>query len=159
MVDFGSFATMVVGDEAWSGRSGRPIATLPRDAASKMGPLWLFDIARGTIDVASAGQEVVRGQTCRRVLLHADLGRAAAAAGIDLGLPLDAASYAELGRVPVYAWVDRDGEIKRLRHEGKAGLSLTVDVLEFGADVPGDWSRLPTFRSPDEAAQIRRLEA
>jgi len=154
-LDYGSYAMIVVGDRMWSGRSGRPLATLPDEAATSIEPTWLLDLDRGVTDVEAHGKELVSGRRCRHLLAHADMGRAAAVAPAGLPVPHCAARYGDLLRLPLELWLDEEDYIRRLR-QGDEVATLTLELLELGVDAPADWTRLPTFRSPKEAALLAR---
>lgn len=139
---YGSFAVMVVGDRMWMGRSGTPIATLPEERASWLEPLWLIDLVRGVTDFEVRGEELVGDRTCQRLYAYADLGRAAAASPSDLPVPTGADRYGDLLRLPLELWIDEQNHIRRAR-QGDATVTLTLDLLEFGAEDGTDWSRLP----------------
>ena len=60
-LDYGSYALIVADDRMWSGRSGRPVATLPDETATSIEPMWLLDLVRGVTGVEAEGEELVRG--------------------------------------------------------------------------------------------------
>lgn len=154
-LDYGSYALIVVADRMWSGRSGRPVATLPEEPATSIEPMWPLDLVRGVTDVEAQGEELVSGRRRRHLRTHADMSRAAAVAPAGLPVPIGAARYSDLLHLPLELWLDEDDYIRRLRQGGEAA-AFTLDLLELGADGPADWTRLPTFRSPQEADLLAR---
>lgn len=153
IVDYGGFVVVTIADTRWSGASGRPLAGFEEIVATTMEPMWLVDLARGTTDAAVEGREPVHGRECCKFLAHADLSRAAAASPGELALS-PAGFYSDLLRSPFRAWVDDEGYIRRLRHDSKVfsvALELALELLEFGIDVPADWSCLPMLSSPVNA--------
>ena len=154
-LDYGSYALIVADDRMWSGRSGRPVATLPDETATSIEPMWLLDLVRGVTGVEAEGEELVRGRKRQHLRTHADMGRAAAVAPAGLPVPIGAARYEDLLRLPLELWLDEDGYIRRLR-QGDETATLTLELLELGAEGPADWTRLPTFRSPQEADRRAR---
>jgi len=154
-LDYGSYALIVVGDRMWSGRSGRPVATLPDEPATFIEPMWLLDLVRGVTDVEAQGEELVSGRRRRHLRAHADISRAAVVAPAGLPVPIGAARYGDLLRLPLELWLDEDDYIRRLR-QGNETATLTLELVELDAEAPADWSRLPTFRSPQEAEMCSR---
>jgi hypothetical protein len=156
MVDFGSYAEVYKDGKRWGGRSGRPIATLdPWPPDRQIDLWWLLDALRGTTGARLEGDETLHGAQCRRVAARVDLARASELAHDGLHVP-SVEWFEQLSVLPFTVWID-DRYIRRVRFsEGDTTSStLTLDLIEF---EPGssdlDWERLPTFRSPEEAAYI-----
>jgi hypothetical protein len=95
------------------------------------------------------GSERLGERYCHRLSARADLSRAAEASPDDLALP-PAERYGDLLAVPLQVWIDEDGRIRRVLWESKM-MKLVRELLEFGVELPADWSRLPTFRSAGDA--------
>lgn len=151
MMDFGSYAVLVAEGRRWSGRSGRAIATLPADTFSPsiQDPFWLLDLLKGVSEAQLDGSETLRERHCRRFSASADLTRAAELSPDDLALP-PAKRYGDLLAVPLQVWIDEDGRILRVLSESEM-MELSIVLAEYGVELPADWSRLPTFRSPEKA--------
>jgi hypothetical protein len=156
MIDFGSYAEVYKDGRRWGGRSGRPIATLdPWPPERQIDLWWLLDALRGTTGASLEGADTLHGAQCRRVAAHVDLARASELAEDGLLVP-SVERFEQLGALPFTVWID-DEHVRRVRfREGDmASSTLTLDLVEF---EPGsgdlDWERLPTFRSPEEAAYI-----
>lgn len=148
----GNYAVVQMGGEQWSGRSGRPLATLPSVPATTTSPLWLLDLLRGIVNANGQGQDTIDGDPCRYVRAVVDLTVASAATG---GLPSPGrARFDDLLALPIEVWVNAT-HVRRVRFsDGDASVAtrtLTLTLSEFGIEVGQlDWSRLPTFgRSPD----------
>jgi len=63
--------------------------------------------------------------------------------------------FEDLLALPVEVWIE-DTQIRRIRFsfEGIEQHTDTLELWDFGVSLDDlDWTRLPTFRSPDEAAQ------
>jgi hypothetical protein len=154
MIDFGHYAELYKDGTRWGGRSGRPIATLdPWPPDRQIDLWWLIEVLRGTTDATVEAEEALHGATCRRVAAVVDLARASALAPDGLHVPA-VKRFEELSALPIIVWID-DQHVRRVRfREGdEASSTLTLDLVDL-APAPGelDWERLPTFRSPDEAA-------
>jgi hypothetical protein len=156
MIDFGSYAEVYKDGKRWGGRSGRPIATLdPWPPERQVDLWWLLGALRGTTSAPLEGEETLHGALCRRVAAHVDLARASELARGGLHVP-SVERFDQLSALPFTVWID-DEHVRRVRFsEGDmASSTLTLDLVEF---EPGssdlDWERLPTFRSPEEAAYI-----
>lgn len=147
MMDFGSYAMLVVGSQRWSGRSGRAVATLPEDDATMWDPPWLLALLEGVTAVDALGTEFVHGSWCRRFAVRADFARAADATSTDLLLP-PGQHYSDLVGVPLDLWLDDDGRIRRVAMRTDLAV-LQLDLVEFHVQDAIDWSRLPTFRSKE----------
>lgn len=55
MIDYGSFAQVQIQGQQWSGRSGRPLSTLPAEPATVASPLWLIDMISGSTSAEDLG--------------------------------------------------------------------------------------------------------
>ncbi len=149
MMDFGAYAVLVADGRRWSGRSGRAISTLPSDVfPESIGePFWLLDLLDGVTEAQFGGHKTLGGYDCQCFSARADFGRAAEASP-DLALP-PAKRYGDLLAVPIQVCIDEEGSIRRVRFESEM-MEVTLDLVEYRVDLPADWSRLPTFRSPDD---------
>jgi hypothetical protein len=154
MIDFGSYAEVYMDGKRWGGRSGRPIATLdPWPPDRQIDLWWLLDVLRGTTDATMEGEETLHGARCRRVAAQVDLARASAHAPDGLHVP-SVERFEQLSALPITVWID-DQHVRRVRfREGdSASSTLTLHLVEFEPGLGDlDWERLPTFRSPEEAA-------
>ncbi|SDS23346.1 hypothetical protein [Microlunatus soli] len=155
MLDYGSYARLHIDDQEWSGRSGRPLTTLPADPPRTTSPLWLIDLVRGVDAADDHGSTDIDGQQWHRFDVTADLSRAAATQSAAMPSPARD-RYEQLLALPFQLWIG-DGYLRRIRFA--ADNSVTeITLSDFGAQLDDlDWSRLPTFRSPDEAAAVREL--
>jgi hypothetical protein len=155
MLDYGSYARLYADGQEWDGRSGRALATLPPDASAVPTPLWLLDLLAGVVGASETGTDEVRGVTCRHLAGTADLSRASQAAPGGIAAP-GRTRFEDLLALPVEVWID-DTQIRRIRFSSSEGAEQRSDTLElwdFGVPLDDlDWTRLPTFRSPDEAAR------
>jgi hypothetical protein len=136
---------LIIGNRHWSGSPGTTLAGLHDKPATTSQPLWLVDLLRGVVDAREQAVEDIDGRSARRFLAHADLDHASAAASYTLAVPDDAEKHTDDGHVAVDVWIDDDGHIRRIRHARLAEphASFTVDLTDFGAALPSDWSRLP----------------
>jgi hypothetical protein len=161
MIDFGSYAEVYKDRTRWGGRSGRAIATLdPWPPERQIDLWWLLDALRGTTAATVEGEDTLHGAKCRRVAVRVHLGRASALAADGLHVP-SVERFEELSALPLTVWID-DQHVRRVRfREGdRASSTLTLDLVEFDPDVGElDWDRLPTFRSPEEAADLAAYRA
>jgi len=146
-----STATLVAGDRMWRGPFGTAVDAVRADDASTFQPLWLIDLVRGVVAAHEQTPQALDGRTCRRFTAHADLSRAAETVPYRLAIPKSAGRLDELKRIPVEVWVDDDGYVRRIRHvetsNGTPSVPMsttTVDLIEFGIELPADWSRLST---------------
>jgi len=150
MLDHGSYAQLYAGGRHWDGRSGRPLATLPPEEDKLPTPLWLLDILAGLTAATDEGTEDVRGTSCRRFAATVDLSRASKATPGGVAVP-KLARFEELLALPVTVWID-DAHVRRVRYD-YGFLKETVELWDFDVRPEDlDWTRLPTFRSPSEAA-------
>jgi hypothetical protein len=156
MIDFGSFAEIYKDGTRWGGRSGRPIATLdPWPPERQIDLWWLLEALRGATDTNVEGEETLHGTPCRRIATRVDLERASALAPDGLHVP-SVERFEELKALPVTVWIDGQ-HVRRVRfREGDVASSTwTLDLVDFDvAEDDLDWDRLPTFRSPEEAAYV-----
>ena len=136
---------LIIGDRHWSGSPGTTLAGLHDKPATTSQPLWLVDLLRGVVDAREQAVEDIDGRSARRFLAHADLDHASAAASYTLAVPDDAAKRTDDGHLAVDVWIDDDGHIRRIRHTvlAEPHWSFTVNLTDFGAALPSDWSRIP----------------
>jgi hypothetical protein len=153
MIDFGSFAQIHDGRETFGGRSGRPLATLSPfpDQGASADMLWVLRVLLGTTDAAIEGQEVLHGSVCTKLSVHVDLAIASDAVASGLRSPrVD--RFEQLHAMPGTVWTDAE-HIRRVHFPNVESRELSLELWDFGvATDQFDWSRLPTFRSPGEAA-------
>lgn len=155
MIDHGSYAHLEVGAEQWRGRSGRSLATLTAQRTSTTSPLWLLDLLGGATSAEDQGEDAVDGEPCRHLQVVASL--ADASAGVPGGMPSPARDrFEDLLALPVEVWLD-SMHLRRIRftdtESSFSSAQITLTLSDFGVDLDQlDWSRLPTFRSPAEAA-------
>lgn len=155
MLDFGHYAWLYADETQWSGRSGRPVATLPPRSDEVPTPLWLLDLLAGVTRAAEAGTQEVYGTPCRRFEITADLSQAPRAAPGGLAAPRSS-RFEDLLALPAEVWLD-EHHVRRVRFRRSEQQMETVQFVEFGVSLDDlDWTRLPTFRSPEEAAKVRR---
>lgn len=139
---------LVVGDRYWQGAPGTAVDALSeKPGSSAIQPLWVLDLVRGVEEAHASGEEVLDGHTCRRLSAHADLNRVADAVPYQIALPPGIEQLGQLTQLPVELWVDRDGQIRRIRHSsgerpGAPMNTSTVELRELGVEPPSDWSRL-----------------
>jgi hypothetical protein len=159
MIDFGSYAEIYIDRSRWGGRSGRRLATLtPWPPDRQIHILWLLDVLRGAGDCVLEGEEALRDVPCRRIAVSADLERASALVPEGLAVP-SVERVEDLRALPLTAWID-GRHVRRVRfsEHGPTSSTLTLDLLDFDPGVAAedlDWGRLPTFRSPEEAASVK----
>jgi len=140
-----SEVTLVAGDEYWHGAAGTAVDDLSKKPASVLQPLWLLDLVRGVEETHAIGDERVDGHTCRHLVGHADLNRAADAVCYEMPVPQGMDQLGQLARLSLELWVDPERQIRRIRHhrgERAATSTSTLDLREFGVEPPSDWSRL-----------------
>ncbi len=141
-------AVLVLGDRLWKGAPGTNVDRLGAGTASALQPVWLVDLLRGIAGASDQEQEVLDGHTCRRLAARADLNRVADAVSYSIAIPRGVSRLEDLKEIPIELWVDDDGYIRRIRHTtgGRhAGTSTaTLDLSDFGIQLPSDWSRLPS---------------
>lgn len=155
LLDYGSYARLEVDDQEWSGRSGRPLSTLPPAPTRTASPLWLIDLINGVATADDQGITDVDGHQWRYFSVTADLSRAAAAQPGSMPSPARD-RYDQLLALPIELWIG-DGYLRRIRFSADNS-TTEVTLSDFGAEVDDlDWTRLPTFRSPNEAAAVRKL--
>ncbi len=152
MLDYGSYARLYADDQEWDGRSGRELRTLPPDRHALPTPLWLLDVLAGMVEASDEGTDDVRGTTCRRLAVTVDVSRASRATPGGVAVPA-VGRFENLLALSLLAWID-DAHIRRL-HIGFGHRTETLELWDFGVSLDHlDWGRLPTFRSPSEAAQV-----
>jgi hypothetical protein len=152
MVDYGSWAVLYRDSDFFGGRSGRRLETLePWHAFHQDEVLWLLRLMCGTTKARVEGHETLRETSCTKLMARVDMARASALH--DGGLRAPAVEHFEvLLALQVTVWTD-DRFIRRVHFDHEQKKQLTLELWDF--DVPTDefdWSRLPTFKSPEEAA-------
>ena len=154
MLDYGSYARLYADRKEWSGRSGRPLATLPPDEHELPTPLWLVDILAGVTAATEDVTEDVRGTTCRRFSATIDLSRASRLTPGGVAVPARG-RFEDLLALPIEVCLD-DEHVRRVRFRPEHRTE-TVELWGFGVSLDDlDWRRLPTFRSPGEAAAVAK---
>src|SRR3954452_22144868 len=154
MLDYGSYARSYADGKEWDGRSGRPLSTLPPDDQELPTPLWLLDILAGLTSVADERAEDVRGTPCRCFTATVDIGRASKLTPGGVAVPA-LGRFEDLLALPIEVCID-DRHVRRVRYRAEHRTE-TLELRDFGVALAGlDWTRLPTFRSPEEAAAIAR---
>jgi len=152
MVDYGSWAVLYRDGDFFGGRSGRRLETLdPWHAFHQDEVLWLLRLMRGATEARVEGHETLRETRCAKLTARVDMARASALHDGRLRAPA-VEHFEELLALQVAVWTD-DRFIRRLRFDYEQKKQLTLELWDF--DVPTDeldWSRLPTFKSPEEAA-------
>lgn len=153
MIDFGSFAQIHTGDKTFGGRSGRCLDTLEPfpTPGNTEDMLWVLRLLRGTSGATPEGDELLRGSRCKRFSADVDIEQASGAGEKGLRVPA-VDQFEDLHALPMTVWID-DRHVRRVNFHEANGHELTVELWDFG--IPTDeynWSRLPTFRSPSEAA-------
>lgn len=151
-----STAELVVGDRKWKGPFPTAVEAEGSDPASTLQPLWLLDLVRGVVSAREQTPQIVAGRTCRHFSVLADLNRAAEAVSYPMAIPTGMVRLDDLTRIAAQVWVDDDGKIRHMRHTEyfrqaeDAGVPLstvTVDLIEFGVELPAVWARLPSVRN------------
>lgn len=150
MVDHGDSAHLQIGTQEWSGLSGRALDTLPATPPRPASPLWLIDLLGGITTAEDRGVEDVDGQQCRWIAATASLIEASAR--IPDGLASPARDRVDdLLSLPIEVWLDADDlrQIRFVDGDHLQSVTSTVTFNGFGADLDQlDWSRLPTFCTP-----------
>lgn len=153
MIDFGSFATIYDGQNTYGGRSGRSLSTLhPFQTPLRSHELmWLLRMLRGTTDATKEGEDSLHGTSCMRFAVHVDLEQASTASGGGLHVPA-VDRFEELRAIPMTVWTDGE-HIRRVRLTEIEPRKMTLELWDYGLSLDEyNWKRLPTFKSPDEAA-------
>ena len=159
MIDFGSFAQINDGQRLFGGRSGRSLATLsPFPNTGRSGDmLWMLRVLLGTVDASAEGEDTLHGTRCERLAVRIDLEKASAATSSGLRVP-QVDSFEELRALPATVWIDGK-HIRRVQLDKIEHRNLMLELWDCGiATDQFDWSRLPTFRSPGEAAHYSGQE-
>lgn len=153
MLEYGSYARLYADGKEWDGRSGRRLVTLPPNPDEVPTPLWVLDILAGFTAGSETGPEDVRGTPCRHLTGTTDLSRASQATPGGVAVPARK-RFEDLLALPVDVWVD-DTHIRRVRFTSEhptGHRSETLELWDFGVQLDDlDWTRLPTFRSPEQA--------
>jgi hypothetical protein len=152
MIDYGSFAQVYADGKTVNGRSGRSVETLPDWPEMHAGELlWLVRLLRGTTEARLADTETLHGTQCQKLAADVDMARASAATTEGLRPPT-VERFEDLLALPVTVWID-ESHVRRIQFDGAGPRSLTLELWDFGTPTDDlDWSRLPTFKSPEEAA-------
>jgi hypothetical protein len=157
MLDYGHYARLYADGKEWSGRSGRRLSTLPPDEQKPPGPLWLLDLLAGLTVATDDGSDDVRGTACRHFSASVDVSRASSVTPGGVAVP-GLRRYEQLLALPVEVCID-DEHVRRVRFRGEDRTD-TVELWDFGVSLADlDWTRLPTFRSPEEAAAVAKHRA
>lgn len=155
MIDCGAFALLFADGKLLSGRSGRPLRTLPPHPvrAQQEKVFWLLKLLPGTTNARQEASETLHGTVCQKLAAHVDMARASAASGAGLHSPA-VERFEDLQALPVTVWIDGQ-HIRRIEFQPTGPSQLTaLDLWDFGVPVDElDWSRLPTFRSPGDAGR------
>lgn len=148
--DHGEFAVTEIGDGIWGGPPGRALATLTIDPNCRPGPLWFLGAVEFLNAAVEDGLEEVRGMSCRRFQVSADLAASAEVRSAETSAAMnwnpDLALVPDPVAVDITVWIDH-------QHLRRVSLSLgnqvhTLELWDLGADVAGfDWARLSTFRT------------
>jgi hypothetical protein len=113
--------------------------------------MWLLRLLRGRTDASHIGDDVLHGAPCKRLAVKLDLEQASAATTDGLRAPA-VDRFERLRALPATVWIDGQ-YIRRVHFSEVLPRELTLELWDYG--VPTDdlnWSRLPTFKSPDENA-------
>ncbi len=154
MLDYGSYARLYADGKEWDGRSGRPISTLTADEDELPTPLWLLDILAGLTSATGAGAQDLRGRPCRCFAATVDISRASKLTPGGVAVP-PLGRFEDLLALPVDVCLD-DQHVRRVRFRPEHRTE-TLELWDFGVSLDDlDWSRLPTFRSPEEAAAVAK---
>jgi hypothetical protein len=98
------------------------------------------------------GLDELRGTACRHLYATADLSKASRETPGGLAVR-SLGRFEDLLVMPVEVWID-SARVRRVRFTGEHRVE-TVELWDFGIPLDGlDWTRLPTFRSPAEAAWV-----
>jgi len=152
LLDYGHYARLFADGQEWDGRSGRLLSTLSADTDVVPTPLWLLDLLAGVTETRDAGTEGVRGTPCRRIAAKTDLSRASRDIPGGIAVP-QLGRFEDLLALPIEVWVD-ESHVRRVRFERDDRVE-TVELWDFGTPLDAiDWTRLPTFRSPEEAESL-----
>jgi hypothetical protein len=150
MLDYGSYARLYADGKEWDGRSGRRLVTLTTDVDVVPTPLWLLDVLAGVTAATDEGTEDVRGTPCRRLTATIDVSASKLTPG-GVAVPT-LARFEDLLALPVEVWAD-DRHVRRVRFRPEHRTE-TLELWHFGVPLDDlEWTCLPTFRSPEEAAR------
>ena len=159
MLDYGHFAMLQIGDEQWSGRSGRRLATLPAGNVRTTSPLWLLELVAGVDHASRLGPDPtdVDQSGWHGYAATASLPAAIAVHGRSMSSPAQD-RYEDLLAIPFEVWIDDADLIRRIVIKTDTETNqdrTTLTLREFDVDIEHlDWTRLPTFRSPEEAWKV-----
>jgi hypothetical protein len=119
--------------------------------------LWLLDLLAGLTVATDEGGADVRGTACRHFSTTVDVSRASNVTPGGVAVPR-LRRYEDLLALPVAVWID-DEHVRRVRFRAEDRID-TVELWDFGVSLGDlDWTRLPTFRSPEEAAAVAKHRA
>jgi hypothetical protein len=153
MIDYGSYAEIYKDGDRFGGRSGRPVKTLepwpPGEKDTEM--LWLLRLALGVVDASEEADQDLHGTSCKKLAVRIDFEKALAATNAHLPSPA-VDRFELLHALPATVWIDPE-HVRRIEFTDLGSRHLVLELWDFGLDTAEyDWSRLPTFRSPSEAA-------
>lgn len=154
MIDFGSFAQLYDGTQMFGGRSGRRLATLdPFRELRRPDVCWALHALLGTTHAVLEGEDALHGTPCARMGVRIDLTKASAANRNGLRSPVF--ELREQSRaLPATVWIDGK-HVRRVDFPGIESRDLSLELWDYGVPTDDvDWSRLPTFKSPEEAASM-----
>ena len=125
-LDFGRIAIMRFNGQYYRGAPGAPLQDKHRWDGFPDAPLELLRTLRDVTEARPVGRETVRGTPCQMIA-------------------------ARVGSAEYTVWIDEE-HIRRVRTEQggsseRIDLSLakTLELWDFGTEVPADWTHLPSF--------------
>jgi hypothetical protein len=152
MIGYGSFAQIHTDGKTFGGRSGRCLETLdpfPTPGHTEE-MLWLLRLLWGATDATLEGEKLLHRTPCKKLGARVDMARASAASDDGLRTPA-AGRFEELRALPRSVWIDAE-RVRRIEFEHESR-QLMLELWDFGVSADEfDRSRLPTSRSPEEAA-------
>jgi hypothetical protein len=133
-IDFGAYAQLYADGQLFGGQPGVTLQGRHHDRRGSRDahdPLGLLMLLRDTSEARLAGDETVRGTSCR-------------------------VAEVRTGATGLTVWID-DEHVRRVRFEEHASgepptvsRTVTLELWDFGPPAePLDWSRLPSFPRPD----------
>jgi hypothetical protein len=153
MIDYGSYAEIYKDGERFGGRSGRYLSTLRPwpPGANDTDMLWLLRLMLGAIEAVEEADAVLHATNCKKLDVRIDVAKASMAT--DEPLPAPAVDRFQLLRaLPGTVWIDTE-HVRRVEFADLGSRHLALELWDVGLAIEEyDWSRLPTFRSPSEAA-------
>lgn len=113
--------------------------------------MWLLQLLRGTTDATHEGDDTLHGTPCKRLAVHLDLEQASGATARGLRAPA-VDRFEQLRALAATVWIDGH-YIRRVHVSEVLPRELTLELWDYGVSTDDlNWSRLPTFKSPDENA-------